>query len=116
MTDTSNNRIAWITGGGTGIGLSTAKALGAAGFGVVISGRRREELDKAVATLKDSGVTAAAEQLDVSDAAAVQAAAEAILARHGRIDALVLSAGTNVPNRTWKNLTAEGFSKVTAST
>ena len=78
----------------------------------MISGRRGEELDKAVAALGAAGVFARARQLDVSDAAAVQATADAILAEHGRIDALVLSAGTNVPNRTWKNVTPESFRKV----
>ena len=114
MTRKSEEKIAWITGGATGIGLAAAQALGAAGYRLVISGRRAEELDKAVKTLSASGVQAKARPLDVSDAAAVQSVADAILADFGRIDALVLSAGTNVPNRAWKNLTAESFSKVSA--
>lgn len=114
MTSRSGDRLAWITGGATGIGLAAARALGAAGFKLVISGRRAEELDKALATLTAAGIAAQARPLDVSDAAAVQASADAILAEHGRIDALILCAGTNVPNRQWKNLTAEGFAKVSA--
>ena len=114
MAQQSGDKLAWITGGATGIGFASAKALGAAGFKVVISGRRAEELDKAVATLAASGVTAQSQPLDVSDAAAVQALADAILAEHGRIDALVLSAGTNIPNRAWKNLTPEAFARVSA--
>ena len=114
MTDRSNGRLAWITGGATGIGLAAAQALGAAGFKVVISGRRAEELAKAEAALKKSGVAVQSRQLDVADAAAVQASTDAILAEHGLLDALVLSAGTNVPDRAWKNLTPDGFSKVTA--
>jgi len=113
MRDNTNQKVAWITGGATGIGLATAKALGAAGFVVVISGRRSEELDKAVSILGDAGISARARQLDVSDAAGVQAAADAIIAEHGHVDALVLSAGTNVPNRSWKDLTPESFRKVT---
>ena len=114
MTSKSVDSVAWITGGATGIGFAAAQALGAAGHAVIISGRRVAELDKAVKTLAAAGIKAQARPLDVSDAAAVQAVADSILAEHGRIDALVLSAGTNVPNRAWKNLTAEGFSKVTA--
>ena len=114
MAQQSGDKLAWITGGATGIGFASAKALGAAGFKVVISGRRAEELDKAVATLAASGVTAQSQPLDVSDAAAVQAVADAILAEHDRIDALVLSAGTNIPNRAWKNLTPEAFARVSA--
>jgi NADP-dependent 3-hydroxy acid dehydrogenase YdfG len=107
-------RIAWITGGGTGIGLATARSLGAAGFTVVVSGRRQAELDKAVAALAGEGISAGARQLDVADASGVEAARDSILAEHGRIDALVLSAGTNVPNRTWKSITPETFAKVSA--
>lgn len=114
MTDKPVDKVAWITGGATGIGFAAAQALGAAGFKVVVSGRRSEELDKAVATLEKAGIAAEAVQLDVSNAAAVQTATDAILARHARIDALVLSAGTNVPNRSWKTLTPEAFSRVTA--
>ncbi len=114
MAQQSGDQLAWITGGATGIGFASAKALGAAGFKVVISGRRAEELDKAVATLAASGVTAQSQPLDVSDAAAVQAVADTILAEHGRIDALVLSAGTNIPNRAWKNITPEAFARVSA--
>jgi NADP-dependent 3-hydroxy acid dehydrogenase YdfG len=112
MTEQSKKKIAWITGGATGIGLATARALGQAGFDVVISGRRSEELDRAVSALESGGISARARQLDVSDAAAVQSTADSILADHGRVDALVLSAGTNVPNRTWKNVTPESFRKV----
>lgn len=52
--------------------------------------------------------------LDVSDAAAVTDASRRILDEHGRIDLLVCSAGTNVPNRSWSALTPEAFAKVTA--
>jgi NADP-dependent 3-hydroxy acid dehydrogenase YdfG len=114
MTDQSSGKLAWITGGATGIGLASAHALGAAGFRLVVSGRRAAELDKAVAQLGKAGIAVQARPLDVSDAAAVQAAADAILAEHGRIDALVLSAGTNVPNRAWKDVTPEAFAKVSA--
>jgi NAD(P)-dependent dehydrogenase (short-subunit alcohol dehydrogenase family) len=88
--------------------------LGANGYAVVISGRRVAELDKAAADLRAAGIAAQARPLDVSDAAAVQSTADAILAERGRLDALVLCAGTNVPNRSWKSLTPEAFSKVSA--
>src|SRR5690606_19957264 len=84
------------------------QALGAAGYRLVISGRRKEELDKAAAVLDKAGCQAQVRQLDVSDAAAVQATADAIYAEHGHSDALVLSAGTNIPNRAWKGVRPEG--------
>lgn len=110
----SQGRVAWITGGGTGIGLSTAKRMAGLGWHLVLSGRRQAELQSACDTLTKAGGSAEAVPLDVSDAAAVQAAAEGILDRRGRIDALVCSAGTNVPNRHWDALTAEAFARVNA--
>jgi NADP-dependent 3-hydroxy acid dehydrogenase YdfG len=114
MTRDTAAPVAWITGGATGIGLATARTLGRSGWRVVLSGRRAQEIEKAVASLAADGIRAAASPLDVSDAAAVTSAAGTITATHGRIDALVASAGTNVPDRSWKKLTAEGFAKVTA--
>lgn len=106
--------VAWITGGGTGIGLAAAQALARTGQHVVVSGRREAELAQAVAAIAADGGSAQAAVLDVSDAGAVQAVAQALLAQHGRIDTLVCSAGTNVPNRHWSTLTPEAFAKVTA--
>jgi NADP-dependent 3-hydroxy acid dehydrogenase YdfG len=114
MTDALKGQVAWITGAGTGIGLETARALGASGASVALSGRRRAELDAAARALQAQGVDALAVPLDVADAAAVAEAARAVVQWKGRIDVLVCSAGTNVPNRFWKDLTAEAFAKVVA--
>ena len=53
----SNNkkRVAWITGGGSGIGLAGAQELAKEGWTVVISGRRKDVLDEAVASIARSG-------------------------------------------------------------
>jgi NAD(P)-dependent dehydrogenase (short-subunit alcohol dehydrogenase family) len=110
----AGTRVAWITGGGTGIGLATAVQLAGLGWHLVLSGRRKPELDAACRAVSEAGGSAEALALDVSDASAVAAAAEGILARHGGIDALVCSAGTNVPNRHWDALTAESFARVNA--
>lgn len=114
MAGVLEGQVAWITGGGTGIGLATARSLGAAGARVVLSGRRQAELDAAVASLSQAGITARAAALDVSDAQAVGRVAAGIVEESGRIDALVCSAGTNVPNRFWDGLTPEAFAKVSA--
>lgn len=114
MGNTNTKKVAWITGGGTGIGLATAQRLAGQGWHVAVSGRREAELKAACDAIAKAGGSAEAVPLDVSDAAAVTGAAEGILARNGRIDALVCSAGTNVPNRYWKDLTPEAFAKVSA--
>src|SRR6476619_4966053 len=84
----SNNgkRVAWVTGGGSGIGEAGAEALAADGFTVVVSGRRKDALDTVVEKIAKAGGKAEAIALDVSKADEVNRAAEQILAKHGRID------------------------------
>ncbi len=108
----NHKRIAWITGGGTGIGEAGAVALAADGWTVIVSGRRKAALEAVVARITASGGTAEAFPLDVAKAADVQAAADAILARHGRFDLLVNSAGVNVPKRRWDDMTLEGWNQL----
>jgi len=105
-------RVAWVTGGGSGIGEAGAEALAADGWTVVVSGRRKDALDAVVARIAAAGGQAEAVPLDVSKAADVNAAAEAILARHGCIDLLVNSAGINVPKRSWADMELEGWDKL----
>ena len=50
--------------------------------------------------------------LDVSNAADAEKVAKAIVAKHGRIDLLVNSAGVNVPKRSWDDVTLEGWDKL----
>lgn len=109
---TLKGKIAWITGAGSGIGLAGAQALAKAGTTVVMSGRRKEVLVLEAEKIRIQGGAAEVEALDVSDAKAVRKVADAILARHGRIDILVNSAGLNTPNRYWKNQTVEGWNEV----
>lgn len=98
------NKIAWITGGGSGIGFGGAQALAAEGWRVVISGRRAEVLDEAVRTIRAAGGDVSAAPMDVGKAADAERVAQAILAEHGRIDLLVNSAGVNVPKRSWAEI------------
>ncbi len=105
-------KVAWITGAGTGIGLAGAQALAAAGATVVMSGRRGDVLRTEAAAIVASGGKAEVEELDVTDAEAVARVGKAILARHGKVDILVNSAGLNIPNRFWKNVTTAGWNEV----
>ncbi|MGO3933339.1 SDR family oxidoreductase [Rhodopseudomonas pseudopalustris] len=108
----SGKRVAWITGGGSGIGEAGAEALAADGFTVVVSGRRADALDAVVAKIRAQGGAAEAIALDVSSSDAVIAAADKILAAHGRIDCLVNSAGINVPKRSWADMELDGWEKL----
>ena len=108
-------RVAWITGGGSGIGLAGALELAKAGARVVISGRTQRTNESGLAQLRSAG-EAEAIQLDVSDKNAVARAAADIEKRHGRIDILVTSAGTNIagPKRNFKTLELQGWDDVVA--
>jgi len=107
-------RLAWVTGGATGIGRATARWLGRAGAIVAISGRRVDELERTAAELRADGITVEIAPMDVADAAMVADAHAALTGRRGPVSVLVCSAGTNVRERHWSQLTPEGFAKVTA--
>jgi len=108
----SGKRVAWVTGGGSGIGEAGAEALAADGWTVVVSGRRKEALATVVAKITTAGGAAEAMPLDVSIAVDVQRAADQIVAKYGRIDLLVNSAGINVSKRSWDNMELEGWNKL----
>ena len=105
-------RVAWITGGGSGIGEAAAEALAAEGWTVVVSGRRKNLLEAVVGQIIKSGGTAEAIPLDVSLAAEVEKTAGQIVAKYGRIDLLVNSAGINVPKRRWADMELEGWNQL----
>jgi 3-oxoacyl-[acyl-carrier protein] reductase len=87
-------RVAIITGAGSGIGAETARQLAARGWRVVINYRANREPAEAVAEqCRASGGDAIAVQADVSEDAACKALVQAALARFGRIDALMNNAG-----------------------
>jgi meso-butanediol dehydrogenase/(S,S)-butanediol dehydrogenase/diacetyl reductase len=85
-------KVAFVTGGGTGIGAATAMRFAAEGATVVVCGRRQAPLDEVVAGIRASGGKAEAVQADVSDEAAFVGAIEAAAQRHGRLDILVNNA------------------------
>jgi NAD(P)-dependent dehydrogenase (short-subunit alcohol dehydrogenase family) len=104
-------KVAWITGGGSGMGLGGAIELARAGARVVISGRNAQTLAPAAAAVKEAGEGEAL-LLDVSDRAAVARVAADIEQRHGRIDILVNSAGINLPKRHFRTMSVEGWDEV----
>lgn len=106
-------KVAWITGGGSGIGLAGAMELAKAGAQVVISGRNAATNASALKRVQAEG-SAEVLQLEISDRKAVAEAAADILKRHGRIDILINSAGTNLGKRNWNNVAVEGWDEVVA--
>jgi NAD(P)-dependent dehydrogenase (short-subunit alcohol dehydrogenase family) len=112
-----NGKIAWVTGGGSGIGLAGAVDLAKAGCRVIISGRDADKLATAIQQSLTMGAppgSISAAPLDVADAAAVAKVAKAIEAEFGRVDILVNNAGVNTPKRYWGNTDATTFEHVVA--
>ena len=110
---TLSGKVAWITGGGSGIGLAGALELARAGAHVVISGRSRETLLSSEKQIKAAG-SGEAIALDVADQREVAHGAQAILKRHGRVDILVNSAGVNSPKRSFRNVSVESWNQIVA--
>jgi NADP-dependent 3-hydroxy acid dehydrogenase YdfG len=99
-----DGKVAWVTGGGSGIGRAGAEALAAAGARVAVSGRRQDALDAVIAAIADAGGEAVAVPLDVMDADAVAAAHRRIVDDLGTVDILVNSAGLNVGKRRYREM------------
>ncbi len=110
-----SGQVAWVTGGGSGIGRAAAEALAGAGVTVVVSGRRQSALDEVVAGIEAAGGKAEAQSVTVDDAQAVAALAAHIAERRGRLDILVNSAGINVPDRRWAEMAVESWDRVVAT-
>jgi NAD(P)-dependent dehydrogenase (short-subunit alcohol dehydrogenase family) len=86
-------KTAVITGAGQGIGLACTEALAEAGAKVIIADRDAKVAAQGQADLKAKGFEAEIVILDVTDSAAVTAAAAALVARYGKVDILVNNAG-----------------------
>lgn len=87
------SRVALVTGGAQGLGQAIAAGLAQAGAHVIVAARNAERVHAAVALLASAGGSAEPLVLDVTDAAAVDAAFARIDATHGRLDILVNNAG-----------------------
>ena len=107
-----DGRVAVVTGAARGIGETIARQLGALGASVVLTDLN-PEVEATARRLADEGLRAEALVFDVTDVAAVQAAAESVMARHGRVDALVANAGISLERQAVEH-TAEDWRRVMA--
>src|SRR5262245_56821973 len=89
--------IAWVTGGGTGIGRALAQALYDRGDSIVITGRREEILEKTAAEIRSSASKGELLSIagDASNPAHIQGVVERAKSRWGPIQLLINNAGVN---------------------
>jgi NAD(P)-dependent dehydrogenase (short-subunit alcohol dehydrogenase family) len=108
----SQGKVALVTGGGSGIGRSAALALQGDGWNVVISGRRKEELDKTVAMAKPGGGKMLAIRADVGKQEDVKAMFAETKKTFGRLDFLFNNAGFGAPAVPMEDLTLQQWQSV----
>jgi NAD(P)-dependent dehydrogenase (short-subunit alcohol dehydrogenase family) len=108
----ANNKIAVVTGAGSGIGRAVALVLQSAGYSVALAGRRATELERTAALA--SGAKMLAIPTDVSKPDAVRELFAAVKDTFGRLDVLFNNAGANAPGIPMEDLTYEQWSAVVA--
>jgi len=107
----SHNKVAIVTGAGTGIGKAVSLALLKDGYRVALAGRRKEPLEKAVAE-SGAGTRALAVPTDVSDPQSVRALFAKAKDAFGRLDLLFNNAGIGAPGVPMEDLTFEQWKAV----
>lgn len=88
-----HSKIALVTGATRGLGFETVRQLAAAGVHTLLAGRDRAKAVDAALKLQSAGLPVEAVTLDVTDAASIAAAVDAVTQKHGRLDILVNNAG-----------------------
>ena len=107
----TGDRIALVTGAGSGIGKATALALLDEGYSVVLAGRRREALEQTAAHAR-AGASLLVVPADISDPTSVSALFDATRAAFGRLDVLFNNAGTGAPAVLLEDLPVEQWLRV----
>ncbi len=107
-------RIAMVTGGGSGVGRAATLGLLEAGYAVVLTGRRRDALEETVSLSRAAQGQTLVVPTDVTDPAQVAALFAATQKQYGRLDVLFNNAGGNVPSTNFGDFTWEQWTQVVA--
>ncbi len=105
------DKVAFITGGGSGIGEAAGRLLAREGAKVVLISRTKEELEQVVQEIEDAGGEATALEADISDSETLKKAIDETVSKYGRLDVVFANAGVN---GTWagiEDLSEEDFRK-----
>jgi NAD(P)-dependent dehydrogenase (short-subunit alcohol dehydrogenase family) len=106
------SKIAMVTGAGSGIGKAVALAFLQNGYRVVLAGRRKEMLEKAVAEAGPAGARGLVVPTDVTDPQSIRALFARTKEAFGRLDVLFNNAGTNAPGIPLEELSYEQWKAV----
>jgi NAD(P)-dependent dehydrogenase (short-subunit alcohol dehydrogenase family) len=107
-------KIALVTGAGSGIGRAVSLALNAAGWSVVLAGRRAARLEETAALAKSSGGKVVVVPADVSNPESVMALFAKTREAFGRLDLLFNNAGISSPSLPMEDLSIEQWNAVVA--
>jgi NAD(P)-dependent dehydrogenase (short-subunit alcohol dehydrogenase family) len=110
----TQEKIAVVTGAGSGIGREVTYALLKVGFAVVLAGRRKELLEETAAAGKSFGPRTLVVPTDIADPAAVKALFAATKTNFGRLDLLFNNAGGGAPAMSVEELPLEQWQRVVA--
>ena len=108
----ASDRIALITGAGSGIGKASAVALAREGWAVVLAGRRKDMLEAAAAEARAAGARTLVVPTDVADAVAIRALFAKTRETFGRLDLLFNNAGIGAPAVPMEDLPFEKWKAV----
>ena len=107
------NKVAIVTGGGSGIGKASAQALAKDGYSVVITGRREEPLKITAEEIGTDNVLAVT--CDVGNQDSVKNLFKVTFEKYGRLDVLFNNAGGGAPKKLFEDLTYDDWQKVVDS-
>ncbi|MDF5710213.1 MAG: SDR family oxidoreductase [Nostoc sp. S4] len=105
------DKVAFITGGGTGIGLATALAFAKEGASVCVVGLSEKDIQEAVNCIKQEGTEAIAVKCDVQRAEDVKAALDQTIKTYGRLDYAFNNAGVEQAQIALADITEEEFDR-----
>ncbi|HEY9767583.1 MAG TPA: SDR family oxidoreductase [Coleofasciculaceae cyanobacterium] len=105
------DKVAFITGGGTGIGLATALAFAKEGASVCVAGLFEKDIQEAVNLIKQEGKEAISVKCDVQQAEDVKAALDQTIKTYGRLDYAFNNAGVEQPQIALADISEEEFDR-----
>jgi NAD(P)-dependent dehydrogenase (short-subunit alcohol dehydrogenase family) len=115
MTVGPAGAVAIVTGAGSGVGAETARALGEAGFSLVLAGRRIDALRETEARIRAAGGAALSIVCDVTDERSVTDLFDTTVRQLGRVDVLFNNAGTGMGDTELEHVALDEWDRVIAT-